>query len=149
MSSNLSVTCQCGAVSFNTSLPEPLDVFACHCLECRKQSAAAFGVSAIFPVAGMWPLPDDVRPHVGLWKRPADSGNTVECYFCKTCGVRMLHRSVFPDGTPKPTISVKGGCLEELSLKDAHHIFVRTALVPVPEGSLMGSPTAPAVTKDE
>jgi hypothetical protein len=137
---NPKISCQCGAVTFRAPCPEPLGVFACHCLECRKQSASAFGVSAIFPAAGLWPLPEAVRSQMGLWTRPTEAGNTLECYFCKTCGVRMLHRSILPDGKPKPIISVKGGGLEGLSLEGVKHIYVRSALVPVPEGSAMGSP---------
>ncbi|KAL5602474.1 hypothetical protein FOBRF1_010007 [Fusarium oxysporum] len=67
-----------------------------------KQSASAFGTSAIFPADDMWPLSEDVLSKLGVWKRPTDEGNTLECYFCKTCGVRVLHRSVLPDGQGKP-----------------------------------------------
>jgi hypothetical protein len=81
-----------------------------------------------------------MRPHIGVWTRPADSGNTVECYFCKCCGVRILHRVILPDGTPRPTLSVKAGCLAEFSLEGVKHIYARTALVPVPEESELGPP---------
>ncbi|KFA72139.1 hypothetical protein S40288_11386 [Stachybotrys chartarum IBT 40288] len=140
MDPNPLIACQCGSVSFRAPRSKPLEVFICHCLECRKQSASAFGVSAIFPTEGILPLPDHLVSQVGLWKRPTDSGNTLECYFCKTCGVRMLHRGILPDGTSKPTISVKGGCLEGLSLDVVTHIFTKTALVAVPEGSFEGEP---------
>jgi hypothetical protein len=36
--------CQCGAVQ-HESFSEPLALFVCHCAECRKQSASAFGMS--------------------------------------------------------------------------------------------------------
>lgn len=42
--------CQCGAVRFTTPLPQPLKLYICHCLECRRQSSSAYGISAIFPV---------------------------------------------------------------------------------------------------
>ncbi|KAI9150134.1 hypothetical protein HJFPF1_09889 [Paramyrothecium foliicola] len=149
MATNPLITCQCGTVSLRASRPEPLDVYACHCLECRKQSSSAFGVSAIFPAEGLWPLSEQVQQHLSKWTRPTDSGNTLECYFCKTCGVRIFHRSILPDGNPKPTLSVKGGCLEGLTLDNAKHIFVRSALVPVPEGSDPGSPTLKPGLKDD
>lgn len=104
-------------------------------------SASAFGVSAVFPAKGMWPLPVAVRKHLRVWRRPANSGNTVECYFCKKCGVRVFHRSILPDGRPKPTVMVKGGCLEGISLKNGKHIYTRSALLPVPEGSDLGPPS--------
>jgi hypothetical protein len=146
------ISCQCGTITLRAPRPRPSAVYICHCLECRKQSASAFGVTAIFPAEPpLWPLaaPDQdpdpdpdldlQQPHdvVGLWTRPTDSGNTLECYFCKRCGVRFMHRAVRPDGSApaKPTVSVKGGCLEGVSLEGARHIWVRSALVPVPEGS--------------
>ncbi|KAH7327811.1 Mss4-like protein [Stachybotrys elegans] len=133
--SNLRVRCQCGTVSFHTNQPKPLGIYVCHCLDCRRQSASAFGVSAIFPAEGLWPLPEDVQNKLGMWTRPTDRGNTLQCYFCKKCGVRVMHRPINPDGTPTPTISIKGGCMEGLSLDGAIHIFAKSAIVPVPEGS--------------
>ncbi|KAK1245640.1 hypothetical protein MKX07_004709 [Trichoderma sp. CBMAI-0711] len=141
MDTNPRIRCQCGAVSFRAVLPKPLRVDICHCLECQKQSSSAFGVSAIFPVDGMLPFPESIRDRVGMWTRKTDSGNTLECYFCKMCGVRVLHRGLLPDGTSQPTVTVKGGCMEEgLDLKDARHIYTRSARVPVPEGSWPGPP---------
>ncbi|ENH65086.1 hypothetical protein FOC1_g10005937 [Fusarium oxysporum f. sp. cubense race 1] len=110
---NPKIECQCGAVQITASRPQPLSVYCCHCTECQKQSASAF-----------------------------DEGNTLECYFCKTCGVRVLHRSVLPDGQGKPYLSVKGGCVEGLSWENAEHIYTRSARVPVPEGSYQTVPGA-------
>ena len=36
--------CQCGAVRYAISAA-PLRLIACHCRECQKQSASAFGMS--------------------------------------------------------------------------------------------------------
>ena len=36
--------CQCGAVRY-TLKPNSYRIYACHCLECQKQSASAFGLS--------------------------------------------------------------------------------------------------------
>ena len=47
--------CQCGSVAFKTPLPEPLALYICHCVECRRQTSSAFGTSAIFP---RFKLPD-------------------------------------------------------------------------------------------
>ncbi|KAM0256959.1 hypothetical protein ACHAQJ_004660 [Trichoderma viride] len=138
MDTNPMIRCQCGAVSFRAVLPKPLSVHICHCLECQKQSSSAFGVSAVFPVEGMLPFPEHLQPHVGMWTRKCDSGRTLEGYFCKTCGVRLIHRGIRPDGTSRAVLSVKGGCLEKLSLDGAKHVYTRSARVPVPEGSLWG-----------
>lgn len=45
----MNASCQCGAISFKTPLPEPLALYICHCVECQRQSGSAFGCSAIFP----------------------------------------------------------------------------------------------------
>lgn len=64
----------------------------------------------------------------------------MQCYFCDTCGSRILHRSILPDGSAKPLLSVKGGVLEGLDVTKARHIWTESAIVPVPEGSDPGSP---------
>ncbi|KAJ4118701.1 hypothetical protein NW768_010761 [Fusarium equiseti] len=137
---NPKIICQCGTVQITTSHPQPIRVYCCHCTECQKQSASAFGTSAIFPADGMWPLPEEVQSKIGVWKRPTDEGNTLECYFCKTCGVRLFHRSILPNGRPKPTLSVKGGVIEGLSWEGVTHVYTRSARLPVPEGSYPGAP---------
>ena len=134
------IECQCGTVSFRASRRKPLEVYICHCTECQKQSASAFGSSYIFPAEGMWPLPQSMSQHVGVWRRRTDSGNILECCFCKCCGVRVVHRAILPNGQPKPTVTVKAGCVEGFNLDGAKHIFTRSAVVSVPEGSDLGPP---------
>ena len=140
-SNNPKIICQCGTVSFHASAPVPEKIYICHCLECRKQSSSAFGCSAVFPAEGLWPLPDHIRSKLEVWTRPTDSGNTTECYFCKICGVRLFHRGILATGIPKRTLTVKAGCLENVSLEGARHIWTRSAIVPVPEDSDKTEPT--------
>lgn len=136
------ISCQCGTIRFQAPTPQPIAKYVCHCTECQKQSASAFGTSAIFPAKGLWPLPSHLHKHIQKWMRLADSGNTVECYFCKVCGVRILHRVLLlKEKTPKPTVTVRGGCVEGFNLVGARHIYTRTAMVPVPEDSDAGPPS--------
>lgn len=51
----MDVQCQCGAVRFQTPLPQPLALYICHCESCRRQTSSAFGTSAIYP---RFELPD-------------------------------------------------------------------------------------------
>lgn len=128
--------CQCGAIRFTTTVPQPLKVFVCHCLECRRQSASAYGISAIFPVfepsttsAQGW---DDTEK-VGVYKHITPKGRTKSCYFCKSCGTRLFH---IHEGAK--ACAVKAGCLEGIDagmVKSATHIWTSRALVPVPEGN--------------
>jgi len=120
----MNASCQCGAISFKTPLPKPLAVYICHCDECRRQSSSAFGCSAIFP---SFPLP--CKDKLSVYSRPTASGHTLNCFFCKSCGTRVIH------STPgKNVVSVKGGCIEGLDWRSAKHIWCKRAMVPIPEG---------------
>ncbi|KAF8846884.1 hypothetical protein BDZ45DRAFT_682239 [Acephala macrosclerotiorum] len=120
----MNVQCQCGAIKFQTPLPQPLAVYICHCEECRRQSSSAFGCSAIFP---KFELP--CRESLSCYSRPTASGHSLNCYFCKNCGTRLIH------STPgKEVVSVKGGCIEGLDWRKARHIWCKRAMVPIPEG---------------
>jgi hypothetical protein len=130
----MEVTCECKNVHFTTPTPSPLKVYHCHCIECRKQSASAYGTSAIFPAAGLFPLAADLASKLRLWTRPTDSGGSMDCYFCKECGVRVLHRIRDKDGTERDTVSIKGGLVTGLDWTGAAHIYTRSAVVDVPKG---------------
>jgi len=130
----LQVVCQCGNVRFTTPFAKPLDVYHCHCLECQKQSASAYGTSAIYPADFLFPLPPELLDHLTLYTRATKTGGTMDCYFCKTCGVRMFHRGTAADGTPKATVSIKGGVIEGLDWSHATHIWTSRAVIPIPPG---------------
>jgi hypothetical protein len=121
--------CQCGAVRYEIS-EAPLAVYVCHCRECRKQSASAFGISvevrrAAFRVVGGSPK---------TWSRPTDSGRTLDCRFCPNCGSRLWHEAA----AGAETITVKGGSLDApVDLSTAIHIWTSRRLpgVTIPEGA--------------
>ncbi|KAK4182191.1 Mss4-like protein [Podospora australis] len=146
----MQVICQCETISFAIPSPTPLDVYHCHCLECQKQSSSAFGTSAIFPAEDIFPLSPDVEANLGKWTRPANARRTMDCYFCKECGSRVMHRIREPDGTERGTVSVKGGLVQGLEWSGAKHIYTRTAVVPIPEGVVRyeGAPPAMPGRKD-
>ena len=112
--------CQCGAVRYEVSEP-PLQLYICHCTECRKQSASAFGMSvnvrrdAFHLVSGT----------LNTWSRPTDSGNRLDCHFCTECGSRIWHER----GADTPNITVKAGSLDTPpDLAEAIHIWTVRAL---------------------
>ena len=120
--------CQCGAVRYEFDGP-PLDVYVCHCTECRKQSASAHGISVIVPG-------DAVRLVSGTlnkWSRSTDSGNLLDCYFCPNCGTRVWHGNK----DSGEAISIKGGSLDSPpDISDAYHIWTDSKLpgVTIPSG---------------
>jgi len=119
---NLSRTggCQCGGVRYK--------IYICHCAECRKQSASAFGISLIVK-AKSFAL---TRGSPQRWCRPTDSGRTLKCYFCPNCGSRVWHG----DAARDETLSIKGGSLDEpIDVSAAAHIWTTRKLqgVIIPE----------------
>lgn len=132
----MEVTCQCGLITLTTPTPSPISVYHCHCTECQRQSGSAFGTSAIFPAAGIFPLAPHLASNLEVWTRPANEGRTMDCYFCKRCGTRVLHRIREPDGKERDTVSIKGGCVKGLVWKGAMHIYTGTAVVDIPEGAV-------------
>ena len=128
--------CQCGGVRYAVT-GEPIELFACHCLECRRQSTSAFGMSFIVG-RGQFALTSG-RPR--RWSRRADSGRTLDCWFCPDCGSRLWHEN----GPDTPTLSVKAGSLDEpVDFSTAIHIWTDRRLpgfvVPATRPSYPGEP---------
>lgn len=121
--------CQCGAVRYEISA-EPVAVYVCHCRECQRQSASAFGISVIV-AADAFAV---IRGKLGTWRRPTDSGRVLDCMFCIECGSRIRH------STPGvATLSVKGGSLDQpVNLTAAVHIWTSRKLpgVVIPNGTV-------------
>ncbi|KAH6638602.1 Mss4-like protein [Truncatella angustata] len=129
----LLVNCQCGSISFRTPTAQYLDLFHCHCTECQKQSATAYGTSAIYTAEGLFPLSRELKSRLRVYTRATDSGGSMDCYFCSTCGSRLFHRIIDEDGMPKETVSIKGGCIKGLDWTGGKHIYTRSAVVEVPK----------------
>ena len=135
-STTLQISCQCGHISFPSPSAKPLDLYFCHCTECRAQSASAFGTSAIFPSSPLFPLSNDLKSKLRIWSRQSSKGTTKDCYFCPECGVRIMHiNRPLPDGTGGETVSIKGGVIQGLEWNGAKHIWCRSAVVPIPDGA--------------
>lgn len=107
--------CQCGFVRYAAG-QAPLEVYICHCTECRKQSASAFGISCVVPRKAF-----ELRAgSAQRWCRTTQSGHLLECFFCPQCGSRLWHQS---SGNTE-TLNIKGGTLDEpLDLSAAVHIW--------------------------
>ena len=113
--------CQCGEIRYE-SIGEPIALYICHCLECQKQSASAFGISLDVPKIGF-------RVTQGIpnyWSRTTDSGKKLRCLFCSTCGSRLWHEPESMQGA----ISIKVGSLDEpIDLTNAIHVWVKRKLL--------------------
>lgn len=121
--------CQCGAVRYEITAP-PLALYVCHCRECRKQSGSAFGISVVARSADVRLVQGELR----RWSRAADSGRTVDCFFCPHCGARIWHGAK----DREDRISIKSGSLDEaIDLGAAVHIWTSRKLpgVVIPPGA--------------
>lgn len=97
--------CQCGQCGYRLASGRFV-VYACHCLECQKQSASAFALSMPVPRAAL-----SLRGLTATYTRATDSGSVTDCHYCPTCGVRLYHCSArSPD-----MVTLKAGTLERAS----------------------------------
>lgn len=106
--------CQCGRVRYD--LRGSFPIYACHCLECQKQSGSAFGLSIPVKVEAL-SLSGDLQ----CYERSTDSGARTACHFCPRCGTRIYHQSSrSPDW-----LTLKGGTLDDTSeLRPMAHLWV-------------------------
>ncbi|GAA0482796.1 hypothetical protein GCM10009096_26440 [Parasphingorhabdus litoris] len=94
--------CQCGAVRYTFDCPIP-SAYACHCGECKKQSASAFSMSIPMDYGAL-----TVTGSPKLFETTAYSGKRKYNYFCGECGTRLWH-----SGTNPPTaVTLKVGTLD-------------------------------------
>ena len=108
--------CQCGAVRYVVSA-DRLVAYACHCFECQKQSASAFGISV--------PLPSEsvrIEGSMVMHRRPTDLGTHTDCWFRETCGVSLYHQST----GETEWMTIKGGTFDHSNLLIlVGHIWVK------------------------
>lgn len=122
--------CQCGAVRYEIR-GEPLDLYVCHCTECRRQAASAFGISVRVRGADLVVTQGEAR----VWTRAARRQGTLACAFCPTCGSRLWHGDPAGGGA----ISIKGGSLDTPpDLTGAKHLWTSRKLagVVIPDGAV-------------
>jgi hypothetical protein len=121
--------CQCGAVRYEIAAP-PARVYVCHCLECRKQSASAFGISVWVRRANFTLRSGAPR----FWSRPTDSGRVLDCAFCPECGSRLWHEY---SGGNSEFLTIKGGSLDvPVDVSAVPHVWVKRKLpgIIIPDG---------------
>jgi hypothetical protein len=119
--------CQCGAARYEIT-GNPLAVYVCHCRECQKQSASAFGISLLVPAEDFHIKQGNLK----TWSRQTDSGRILDCTFCQDCGSRLWHSTIGAG-----TVTVKGGSLDvPVDLSSATHIWTSRKLpgIVIPDG---------------
>lgn len=111
--------CQCGAVTYRVS-GESINCFVCHCSQCQKQSASAFGMALWIANYRLSCDSSDLRS----WSRRTPGGQDIVADFCGRCGSRLFHRQ----STRTQMISIKPGTLDSAgSLRPVAHIWTALA----------------------
>ena len=96
--------CQCGAVRYEHS-GTPSAIYICHCRECQRQSASAFGVSVEVDKFGLRVIQGAPK----FWTRDTDSGKRLRCAFCPDCGTNLYFR-----GGKNPDVTgIAIGCFDD------------------------------------
>ena len=121
--------CQCGEICYESKC-EPLALYVCHCRECQKQSASAFGISLEVLSADF----SVTRGTPKYWSRSTDSGRRLRCAFCPTCGSRLWHEYE----PAEETLSIKAGSLDQpIDVSNATHVWTTRKLpgIIIPDGT--------------
>lgn len=131
--------CQCGDVRYSIARDSVKTLYCCHCSDCQKQSASAFGMSLITERQGFKLL----QGALSVWETRTARDTLKRCHFCPRCGVRIWH----DNGDGSALISVKAGTLDDSGvLKPVAHLWTRRAQdwVPLPDSALRfeGEPEA-------
>jgi hypothetical protein len=121
--------CQCGKVHYRVQ-GVAATLLVCHCLECQRQSASAFGMALWVNQAKLQLLSGELNQ----WSRTTPSGQQMLCRFCHTCGTRLFHQI---KGSKQ--ISIKPGTLNQpRQLQPVAHIWTNSKQdwVSIPENLL-------------
>ena len=94
----------------------------------RVPTSIIFGAwdSAIFSAFTLKPLHEGA---IGVFTHRTLSGRNLDCYFCSRYGNKLMHKA-----NGEPNLVVKDGCLDNLVVSKAVHIWCKEAIVPIPEG---------------
>lgn len=122
--------CQCGSVQYRV-VGASATLFVCHCTDCQRQSASAFGMALWIRGAELSLLSGGTHE----WVRSLPLGRRMSCRFCPACGTRLFHQ-VLGQGE---FMSIKPGTLSKpLESEPVAHIWTvsKQPWVQIPAASL-------------
>ena len=118
MSSSYTGGCLCGELRYEI-LSEPITVYNCHCTECQKVAASAFGMSVRVTAEKF----NITMGQSKSFETVADSGRSKLGFFCPECGIRICGKPASGD-----LVVVKAGTLDNPNwFEPIAHIWTRSA----------------------
>jgi len=119
MTAPLTGSCLCGAIRYTVSVPIA-ELRACHCTHCQKASGAGGSVNAVIPSTAFHITQGTPK----CYGSAADSGRTLNRYFCGDCGSPIYsQRATAPD-----TVVLRAGTIDRAGdMKITTNIWTRSA----------------------
>jgi hypothetical protein len=98
--------CLCGAITYEVS-SAPIDVWNCHCDDCRKVTGASFSTNVIVKFEDL----TVTKGTPSTYPRSGDNGNIKTYNFCPECGSLL-----FSNNSGRPEIGVvRVGSIDDAS----------------------------------
>lgn len=110
--------CLCGNIRYKSGA-EPLATVICNCVNCQKQTGAAYSLNILLPRGSV-----DVQGEMTTYVDTGDSGNPLDRNFCGHCG---SHINSEPSVLANVTV-LKAGTLDDPSwVRPAMEIYCDSA----------------------
>ena len=118
--SGLKGGCLCGAITYEVS-SDPIDMWNCHCDDCRKVTGASFSTNIIVKFEDL----TVTKGTPSTYPHTADNGNIKTYEFCSECGSLL-----FSNNSGRPEISVvRVGCIDDASfVRPSGNLYCSRAL---------------------
>ena len=117
---NVNGACLCGHITFSAVI-DPDKVIVCHCTDCQRHAATAFGVVVRV-------VDEQFELHTGTMKtyvKTAESGTKRALTFCPECGTRIYAKTV---GEGMQFTGLRTGTLEQCAeLVPSAQVYYRSS----------------------
>jgi len=119
VSDKISGSCMCGAIRYTVDVPIT-ELRACHCTNCQKGSGTGAAENAVIPSAAF----HLERGSLKHFASRADSGRTLNRYFCGDCGSPIYSQR---ENAPETVVLRVGAIDNPGDFRVTAHIWMRSA----------------------
>ena len=109
----MTATCACGQASITVNA-QPKMLGVCHCVNCKRRTGSAFGISAYFEKSDVVSQAGGTQKYT-FWHDA--QAHEQERHFCGKCGTTLFwFVSTLPD-----QVGIAGGCFAEQGLAEPNY----------------------------